>query len=95
MHEDDLRWVGNFALGIAFFVAIMGVTFSQHLKEEHRCYAMVMFVLLGGAFAIVGGFVHWLLWKKIQATTIRRWEDEENDRLQTMWRRFRRDNGDD
>lgn len=72
MHEDDLRWVANLSLGIAFFVAFAGVIFAQFMGAGDRCYVMVMSVLIGAAFAAAGGWFHYVIWNKIQRTTIKR-----------------------
>ena len=82
MHKDDLRRLANLALGVAFFVAFFGVTLAQYMAEDHRCYVMVMAVLIGAVFAIAGTLIHWSIWKKIQDTTIKRGgEHTQNDDL--------------
>jgi hypothetical protein len=97
MHEDDLRWLANFALGTAFFVAFMGVTLAQFMAQEARCYVMVMAVLLGAMFATIGVGFHWMAWKRIRDTTISRLEGEQYDRLQNLRERSREggSNGED
>ena len=72
MHEEDLKWAANLALGAAFLFALAGVTFGQYLGDQNRAYITVASLFVSGIFAGFGLVLHWHVKKKIRNTTITR-----------------------
>jgi membrane protein DedA with SNARE-associated domain len=72
MHEEDLRWVANTALGAAFLFMLAGIALGQYFGDQGRAYITIASLFVSGIFAGFGLVIHWHVKKKIRNTTITR-----------------------
>ena len=70
MHEEDLRWVANMALGAAFLFLLAGTSFGQFFAGASRTYIILASLFVSGIFAGFGLVLHWHVKKKINDTTV-------------------------